>query len=314
VRSSTRWGRAVPVVALLVLGACSDATQQEPPALYVTAKRAWLPGERAALIQRIMTNHEYVFPFAGDISDLAPQLYADTDSVVILVPNPALDVATPTEPVGIERGPAAANFNLSWNFLALKETIVDKTNAPPDTVFWHLAMWADPANGGNHGFVIAFSRTNTFNITPIRTPNFNTVYGTAGAAAGEFHSSTATYWEDDGTGGRYQVTAQNYPGAFSTIASGPFKGGLSRTGTANGRVTNSAFVRVSGSESPANYTVAFDYRVTALNSTEIQCTFPSPCTTNVPIVLAALRRGGPLPDSVRARLPWASLVARAARP
>ena len=269
------------VLALLAASAagCSDASgPPEPPAEYVAVRRAWAPGERAALIQRITTNREYNFPYVGDISDLAPQLYADTDSIVVLVRNPAFQ--------GGVRGPVAAAaaslqmFSPAWNFVAMKLTEVDNAVAPPDTLFWHLALWVDPADGGNHGYAIAFSRSNTFNINPINSAVFDASFGTSGAAAGEVHLATGTTWVDDARGGRFRITSQVYPGAFMTVTSGPFLGGQMRTGTAYGRVLNSNFVRDSGTEAPSSFTVSYDYRDTGLPAVEIVCVFPTPCTTN----------------------------------
>jgi hypothetical protein len=268
--------------ALLLAGAvagCSSDDNMEPPAEFITARRAWLPGERQALIDEIVANHAFVFPFVGDLSDLAPQLYADTDSVVVLVPNPAY-VPTASVTAPLPRVANLAQFSASWNFVASKITVINTSQTPPDTTFWHMAIWSDPADAGNHGFAIAFSRANTFNISPIKTPNFNASFGKSGAGAGEVHTATATYWEDDGNGGTYQVTNQTYPGAFSAITTGPYLGGQIRTGTQFGKVTGSNFVRVLGTQAPATFKVSFNYTTTPLSSVEIMCVFPTPCTSN----------------------------------
>lgn len=271
-------------LALLVVAAagCSDVSgpAPDPPSQYVAVRRAWAPGERAALLQRIMTNREYNFPYVGDVSDYAPELFADTDSVVVLVSNPAFQ--------GDVSAPALQMFSPAWDFVALKITEVDNTATPPDTLFWHMAVWADPADGGNHGYAIAFSRNPTFNISPINSTNFDAAFGTSGAAAGEVHLATGTTWIDDAKGGRFQVSSQTYPGAFATVSSGPFLGGLVRAGTAFGRVTNSNFVRDSGTEAPRSFSVSYDYRGTGLPSLEIVCVFPVPCTTDA-LRMASLR-------------------------
>ena len=281
--------RVVPLLLLFVAAALAcagdEATDPEEVAEFVAARRAWAPGERDALIQDIVTNRRYVFPFVGDISDLAPQLYADPDSVTVLVPNPAFRPTVVAPPVGMA---GISLFSPTWNIVALKVSTINTNPVPDDTTFWHMAIWSDPLDAGNHGFAIAFSRNNTFNITPINTTNFDANNGRAGAGAGEFHEATATFWADVGGGGRYQVTSQSYPGVFATITSGPYLGGQSRTGTQFGRVNNSAHVRQTGTEAPANFTVSFDYRITGLPATEILCVFPTPCTTDVPL-LAAVR-------------------------
>jgi hypothetical protein len=281
----------VPLALLFALAGCTDAAEEPvDTAQYVTVRRAWLPGERDALIQDIVTNRKYSFLFVGDISAMAPQLYADTDSVMVLVPNPALSPAIVAPPPGLMAGPM---FSASWNIVAAKITTINNGPFPPDTTFWHGVFWSDPADAANHGFALAFSRATTFNISPINTTNFDNAAARAGAAAGEGHLGTGTFWADVGGGGRYQVTSQSYPGAFSAITTGPYLGGQSRTGTQFGRVTNSAFVRQSGTEAPANFTVSFDYRTTGVPATEILCVFPSPCTTNVPAAVSAAGRVPP---------------------
>lgn len=278
-------------LAVLATASCADvsAPVDDGPSEYVAVRRAWAPGERDSLIARIVNGRLYTFPYVGDISDMAPQLYADTDSVTVLVANPAFSMRS----ARTGDGAAIMMFSPTWNFVGLKITTINTDPVPDDTTFWHMVIWSDPADAGNHGFAIAFSRTNTFTIFPINTPNFDAAFGRAGAAAGEFHQATATYWQDNAGSGRYLVTAQNYPGAFGPITTGPYLGGQSRAGTQFGRVRNSAFVRLAGTENPANFTVDFDYRGAGLPATEIQCTFPTPCTTNAlmaPELLAWLAR------------------------
>lgn len=285
-------GAALALLLGAGLAACSnDPADDDPPTEYLVVNKAWLPGERDAYIQRVMTNRELVFLFVGDISDLAPQIFADVDSHAVLVPNPAFSASVlPSAPALM----AAPQFNASWNFFALKLTVVNNNPVPPDTIFWHLVLWSDPANALDHGFAIGHSRANTFNFRPINTTVFEANEDTLGAAAGEFHASTGTLWLDDASGGRYQVTSQTYPGAFSAINTGPFLGGQIRSGTQFGRVGNSLMVRQVGAENPASFTVGFDYRLApGIAASEIVCVFPTPCTTNVPALQAswnALRR------------------------
>jgi hypothetical protein len=284
---------AIAIAIAMGMASCTDSAQ-DGPAEYIAVKKAWLPGERDAYILRVMTNHELVFPYVGDISSMAPQLFADPDSHVVMVPNPAYSPSLTAPLPGLLMAP---QFSASWNFIGLKITTVDNTNAPPDTVFWHLVVWSDPANALDHGFAIAASRANTFNVSPINTTLFDASTATVGAASGEFHASTGTFWEDDAKGGRYQVTSQTYPGAFTTITTGPYLGGQSRTGTQFGRVANANLVRLLGTEAPASFKVNVDYRVTGIPATEISCVFPAPCTTNVPALLAAPRRTSLRKDS-----------------
>lgn len=300
----SRWvvGVAAPLALSLGVVSCGEGVAKpivstdEDPAEFIAVREAWLPGERDAYIQRVMANHELVFPYVGDISSMAPEIFSDPDSHVVLVPNPAwVPVLAPS--AASPQGPSLApRFASNWNFIGMKLTIIDNTGVVPDTLFWHLAIWSRPSNGLDFGFAIAFQRNTAFNIRPINAATFDASGGTNGAASGEFHASTGTYWEDDASGGRYQVTSQSYPGAFSTVSSGPFLGGLSRTGVQFGRVTSSKMFRQSGTENPSSFTVSFDYRGTGIPSTEVVCDFPTPCTTNVPGLMAALHQAAESED------------------
>ena len=82
--------RALPAMAIAMgVASCDGGVTDDEPAEYIAVKQAWLPGERAAYLQRVMTNHELVFPYVGDISDMAPEIFSDPDSHVVLVANPA---------------------------------------------------------------------------------------------------------------------------------------------------------------------------------------------------------------------------------
>src|SRR5690349_1764111 len=76
-------------LALLTLGCSDNTAPAEAPSPLIAVRRHWAPGERKALIDSIISKRLYTFLYIGDISDLAPQLYADTDSVSVVVPNPA---------------------------------------------------------------------------------------------------------------------------------------------------------------------------------------------------------------------------------
>ena len=279
---------AGPALALFLVASCSDMTQPapEPPAQFIAVRRAWLPGERDSLIAHIIRDRLFVFPYVGDVSDLAPQFYADTDSVSTIVPNPAYTGAAPSiaggGPMAAPGAAAGTLWLASYLHIGFKITTVNNNVSPPDTIFWHMVLWEDTTNIANHGFTIGYSRASTFSLSPINTTLFDNGFGKSGAASAEIHQGSGTFWADVGTGGTFQITAQNYPGAFSTVTTGPYLGGLSRPGTQQGRVNNSKMTRQAGAENPNSFTVSVDYRVTGINSTELLCVFPSPCTTNVP--------------------------------
>ncbi len=285
---TTTWVRpAALFLAVAGAPACrNEIRSTDPPPAVISMRRAWLPGERAAKIQDIVTNRRFVFPYAGDVSDMAPAIYADPDSVTIMVANPALQPSV----TGPPDASSLTLFSPAWDFVVLRITSVNNNTAPPDSLLWVMTLWKDPADAGSHGFAIAYSAAATFNIRPINTSIFDAAAGKSGAAAGEFHASTGTYWEDDGTGGRYQSTSLVFSGAFSPITTGPYLGGESRAGQAYGRFRTANFVRKVGAENPASFTIDFDYVGPPLPAVEIVCLFPTPCTTNGPLIAAHLAR------------------------
>lgn len=289
----SRFREVAAMLALLAGAGCSDNTSTPPdqPLPFITVKRAWKPGERQALIDSIVSKHSYSFPYAGDISDLAPQIYADTDSVIVMIANPAYTGAPQVMGPVISPAPGAVTgtqFSATWNFVFVKITTINTDTVPADSTFWHMVIWSDPSNSGNYGFVIGFSRTNTFSFNQINATNFDANAGKSGAGAGEFHATTGTLWEDKGSAGKFSSSSEVFPGAFTTVTTGPYLGGQSRAGTAYGKVSNSTFTRIPctgcGTEAPSSFSVAFDYSLAGLPATEILCVFPSPCTTNVPIM------------------------------
>ncbi len=287
-------------LALLAAAACTDssAPAADQPLPFITVKRAWRPGERDLLINKIEQDTLFVFPFVGNISDLAPKIYADTDSVIVMVANPAYTGSPQVMGPVVSPAPGAVTgtqFSSTWNFLFVKITSINTDTVPADSIFWHMVIWQDPNNVGNYGFVIGFSRTNNFSFNQINSTSFDNNGGKSGAGGGEFHAATSTLWEDHSAAGKYSSSSEIFPGAFTTITTGPYLGGQSRAGTAYGKISNSTFSRVQGTEAPSSFGVAFDYSLTGLPATEILCVFPSPCTTNdlrANVPHAALRRGG----------------------
>lgn len=262
----------------LVVAGCADSTPADPPSQYITAKRAWAPGERAAFLSSVAANHSLSVPLAGDLSDLAPQLYADPDSVVVLVPNPLFH-ASLSGPLGV--GPSlsltGAMFAANWTVVGAKLRIVN--NDPfnpglPDTTYWYMTIWSDPNDATDHGFAIVGSDNPTFNVTPLDNVAWFNANGKSGAAAGEYHTSTTTLWLDDQANGRFQGSGESFTGTYATIASGPYVGGRSRSGTLKGRVSSAVLVRSSGTDTPTSFTVDIDYRgSTPITGVDIICNY-----------------------------------------
>ena len=276
------------VLALGALAACGDEPAEEP-AEFIAVRRAWRPGERDSLINAIITNRTFAgIPFVGDLSDMAPQIYADPDSTVEFIRNPAFNPSL-TSP--INASVVNQQFSTTWNFLSMKITMANDSQVPVDTIFWHATIWTNPANIQERGIVIAFNRASVFNTGSIDTDAFDASGGKVGAAAIELHQNTGTLWADDRSGGRYSVTSYTWVGTPDTIRSGPYLGGMTRSGTQFGRIQTARFVRVSGTENPNNFNVSFDWRITGLPAVEIFCKFSYPCTTNAaaPAITTASR-------------------------
>jgi hypothetical protein len=251
------------------------------PSQFLAARRPWQPGERDALIARITQNREFVFPYAGDISDLAPQIFADTDSVTVVVPNPAFGTGAVALAPGVSLAP---RFDATWNIFGIDIRIVNNADSPPDTLDWVGVLWSNPAEPTWKGFVIGASASNT--IVPslaVNTPAFDASGAKSGAGGGEARQSDGTYWQANGAASEntIQVATASY-GSPSTIASGPFTGGTVAVGAMNGRLRNIPMTRLFGSTPPATMTVDFDFRAFAISALQIICIFPSPCTSQFP--------------------------------
>ena len=137
-------------VAALVAAVAACADLNEPPAdtpsQYITMRRAWLPGERDSLIARIIRTRAFGgVPNVGDISDLAPEIFSDPDSVVVIVPNPAFTAHVATAALGAPSVAALMMppaFDSTWTIFGLDIRNIDNTQAPADTADWLGTFWA----------------------------------------------------------------------------------------------------------------------------------------------------------------------------
>ncbi len=293
------------LAALLVLPACGDGAGPAPPAVqteYVTRRRPWAPGERDAAIARILRTRQLTLPYAGDVSDYIGFLL-DPDSAVELVPNPALNPSL-VSPFGPAYSLNATRVpGTGWTAAGVDIRIVNNNQAPPDTLDWLGWFWWNDADSTRKGFVFVVSRNTTVAATGVNTTAFDASGAKAGAGGGE--SQGATLWLANGWVRRNTASVtQNF--AFTgatTVTSGPFLGGTQQIAFMSGVLDSVRMDRVLGSGTPnpqyASATFSF------IGSIRLTCIFPTPCTTNVPLMAAAARRG-PLPDSLRSRLPWAA--------
>lgn len=296
--------------ALAILVACHESTSPQPeaPARYITAKRAWLPGERDALIAQIIRDRSFVFPYVGDVSDLAPAFFADPDSVVVIVPNPAY---TGSVAGAAFRAPGVAEltmppaFDSTWIILGQDIRIIDTTQVPADTNDWLGTFWAKKGEETWKGLVLAYRCTNrtgaslascktnrtatTSGSITVNTASFDASGAKSGAGGGERRFTTGEYWE--GNSGTFLVSAAAY-GTASTVTSGPYTGGTQASGSMQGRLNTIVMPRLLPTQDGSSITVDLDFRLTAIGAVRLTCLFSSPCTGQAGSALARRAWGG----------------------
>lgn len=301
---------AAALLVLAAAGACADPADPgpvDPPAEFISMRRAWLPGERDSTIARIKLNRSFTFPYVGDISDEADLIYADLDSVTVMVGNPDFGVRAMND-AGLVMAP---RFATNWDITGIDVRIVNIEPNPDDSTHWIGVFWSNPADDTWKGFALGAANTNpatvTFPLTSVNTNAFDASFAKSGVGVGEVRAGTSTTWLGNGPGtspnNTLQITAAGYGGA-NTITSGPFTGGTGAGGSMNGRMRVIAMARASGSSSPATFNIDYNFTGAAIGAIRYVCIFRTPCTTNVPLIQAAVRSGRPLPDSLTRLLPW----------
>lgn len=293
---------ALLAVLALPLAACdSDTGAMKPTTEFITRRRAWLPGERDSLIARIIATRALSIPYVGDMSDYASSFYS-LDSVDEVVSNPAFSAAAGLSPFG----PTFALSGLrvpgaGWTSSAIDVNIVNAQQAN-DTFDWLGVFWVNQGEPMWKGFIIAATANTTFPATTVNTTTFDLNNAKIGVGAGEGRFSTATVWTANGTGApnQFSVSSSAGAGGTGTITTGPFLGGTQQSLNMTMNINNVGMTRVLGAGAPATQTASLSGNVTG---TKFVCLFPSPCTTNVPVIAAAARRGL-VADSLLAKLPW----------
>jgi hypothetical protein len=179
-------------------------------------------------------------------------------------------------------------------------------------------FWANPADLTWKGFLLAFSRDSVLAQTFIDTPVFDASFGTAGGGAGEVNG--ATYWEAAGVGfgvnNTFTIDAATY-GAQSTVGSGIWTGGTTRSGTISGRAKKIQLDRLQGTGLPASFDI--DFTFTGLQSVGLICIMPTPCTSTPLLELHRAARAGRLDPTATTRFmlglpPGAPVPARRSPP
>lgn len=282
--------RSALVVLAALLAACGDSAAplaDADQAEFITVRRAWLPGERDSTIARIKRDRTFSLPWVGDISDEADRIYADLDSVTVMVANPDFGIAAANQ-AGLVLAP---RFATNWDIAGVDVRNVNVEANPDDSTHWIGVFWANPADATWKGIALGAANTNpattTFPQTKVNTDAFEASASKTGAGAAEFRTATATLWR--GTGGAggpnntLQITSAAY-GAAQTVTSGPFLGGTVAVGSMTGRMRTITLTRSSGSSAPTSFNVDLNFTGTAITAIRFVCVFRTPCTTNVPIL------------------------------
>lgn len=293
----------VPVLLMLAGGLMACTEPEAPPAAtteFITQQRAWLPGERDSLVARALRTGQFDFlwlSLSDDIDAILP-----LDSVWEIVPNPdwAGPVASMFRPVYNQRGTRVPGTG--WTTFGMDIHTVN-TQQSNDTYDFLGAMWANNADSTWKGLVLAAAAGTTVGATTVNTTAFDAANQKTGAGAGEAKvTGGTTIWLANGTGSpnQFSVGFSFGLGGTTTVTSGPYLGGTRRTLLMNININNVGMTRSFGTQAPATQTASLSGWMVGV---QYSCIFPTPCTTNVPGLAAAARRG-PLPDSLRALLPF----------
>jgi len=310
----TRTHLLAALLAAAAVAACSkDSTAPsdgtDAPAQYITVRRAWMPGERDSTAAYVVRTAAW-----GEYSDIAPQAYAAWDSTVDIILNPAWSPAA-AAPAGAPpppRSPMSPLFAAGWSGLGIDILIVFDSipggTIQRDSLDWISTRWWNPADSTWQGWIIRATTATTFGYTTVNTTAFDASGGNTGVGGGEARLASGTYWQ--GNGGRYRVTSNGSYGAYSTIASGPFKGGNVAFGKMGGQLNAVTMPRQAGADTPATQTINWDFRTATLNSQRIRCYYPpitppsgyTSCTGSLAARIVAAAQAGRLTDRMAAGL------------
>lgn len=279
-----RW---VVLAAAALAGGCDGTSPAPlgPQTEFITARRPWLPGERDAMIARIVRTRQLALPYVGDLSDNAVDLLP-LDSVTEIVANPLWVSSS----VSAGYRPAFGLTGLhvpgtGWTTVGLDIHTVNN-NQGADTFDWLGALWYNNADSTWKGIILAAGGGTTLAATTVNTTAFDAANAKSGAGGGEFRFSDGTTWLANGTGtpNQFSVGLSFFFGTLTTVTTGPYLGGTSRTGLMSITINNVGLTRVAGSGTPTTQTASVSGFVGAV---QLTCVFPSPCTTNVPIMAAS---------------------------
>ena len=212
---------------------------REEPAQYITRRRAWRPGEKDSTIAAIVLHRSWVFPWVGNISDLAPLTIAHWDSVTEVIVNPAWH--PPAAPSSRERFLYDATYSvMGMDLWIVFDSLPDTPGEQRDSLTWKMTLWHKTlADSVWNGFLVADTTGTIFGYRDVNTPSFEAAGGHTGVAAGEVRlavGDSMAYWQ--GNGGRnqqYRITMNGSYGPLDTLTSGEYTGATLDSGLTNAR-------------------------------------------------------------------------------
>ena len=272
----TTAGLFIDTITVYVQGSASSAvrlvdtlTVQEVPAQYITARRAWRPGERDSLKAYIVRTGAL-----DDVSGVAAQALDQEDSTTEVILNPAWHPAA-AAPAGVRPAPM---FATGWgarglDMLVVFDSMPDVAGIQRDSLDWIAVRWWNPADSTWKGWIIRATTAATFpTYQTVNTTAFNASGANTGVGAGEARLASGTYWE--GNSGQYRITSNSGYGAYSQMTGGPYLGGDFAVGQMLGRLNNVKMPRQLGADAPATSTVNFDFGAAPVTAWRIRCYFP----------------------------------------
>ena len=278
---------AVSIARSLEASLVDSEVARQVPAL-VTERRAWLPGERDSTVARMLRDSLDGFYFPAAVA----QLLATSDSVTVVVPNPAL--SAPARQARLGRFANLGQAGQTWIMVGydLRELFPDSVGSTTiDSFNLTGVLWYASPESTWKGRVVAASTKPTFNKVAVNTAAFDASNDQTGAGGGEARFSTGQYWEASSG----QITVKSNvcsPSscANTTFASGPWLGGTWHGILVGGNLINIVAPCVStGCTAPPD-TFAVGFTGQPVTGLAITCIFPSPCSGPAAARIARLAR------------------------
>lgn len=262
------------MAAALVAAACGSGTEPSPDLEYEVVQRPWAPGERAAQIALVKQ-----YNALGMATDLVDSLFPQ-DWISEIVPVTPAAASLRGGNAWLQPGMAAPTAP-GMIVVGMDMYVVDTSTyvlpeVPSDSILWLMVFWYDAGEPTYNGFTVVYSASATTAPSGIalNTTAWEAAGHYSGGGGGEIRASTSQFWL--ATSGDMSITFNSARAAAgSTVASGPFTGGIQRSGLMRGKLFK---VRLDGSTTQALFTLDFSKSTTAIPAARLECWYPTPCT------------------------------------